>query len=254
MEPRATSSEPLHTIPLARSLVYQALSAVLDYPVSGTLEHIQNCLAGVGDLLSDHESVDQAVKASVAAANALDEDRLEQEYISIFTHVSAADCNPCETSYLCQHLFQVSQKMANLAGLYKSFGVEPHQQRYDHISVELEFMAFLAYRESAEIAKGPRSQAQEFRKVQRFFLERHLARWVPSFSFFLKQKASDGMYAIWARLLDEVIKFDKQHFDVDVGEPATLGPIPMPMLAEEDSTQFSLPTEQTNLFHLRVKQ
>jgi len=128
------------------------------------------------------------------------EDRIDapdraQHYGSIFGLVVSPDCPPCETWY-CRQTFSVyrAQHLADIAGFYRAFGVEPELERPDFIGTELEFMAWLIRKElHARETYGPTSdQAEVCRDAQRTFLEDHLAWWAPAFALALR-KAADGV-------------------------------------------------------------
>jgi TorA maturation chaperone TorD len=116
----------------------------------------------------------------------------------VFGLVTSKDCPPYETDY-CPQTFSVhrSQEIADIAGFYKAFGLEPsreRRERADHIALELEFMAWLIAKEQhAASTHGPDSeQALVCREAQGRFLTDHLAWWAPAFACALRCR-SDGL-------------------------------------------------------------
>ena len=108
---------------------------------------------------------------------------LNDEYERVFGLMLAKKCPPYETEY-CPQTFSVyrSQAMADIAGFYRAFGVGPSDdlpERPDHLSLELEFVAFL-------IAKDRCAADAERREVcrgaQRRFVREHLCWWAPAFA------------------------------------------------------------------------
>lgn len=76
---------------------------------------------------------------------------LQSEHRRVFSNVITLDCPPYETLFGNDHVFAQSQVMGDIAGFYRAFGVELSKdihERLDHLSVEFEFMHFLAYKES----------------------------------------------------------------------------------------------------------
>lgn len=64
----------------------------------------------------------------------------------------------------------------------------------DHISVELEFMYFLALKEAAAQENSDEQQAECLRKKQASFLRIHLGMWVTEFARNVEQHAETGFY------------------------------------------------------------
>lgn len=121
---------------------------------------------------------------------------LAAEYQTIFGLVPSKDCPPYETEY-CPQTFSVyrSQQLADIAGFYLAFGIEPSRtrpERHDHISLELEFMAWLIAKEEHARTGNSRDSADKSarcRDAQRRFFAEHLAWWVPAFARALRLKA-----------------------------------------------------------------
>src|SRR2546425_12960526 len=76
---------------------------------------------------------------------------LQDEHRRVFSNVISLDAPPDETLFGNEDVFQQSHTMGDIAGDYKAFGLglaEVVHERVGHISVELEFLHFLAYKES----------------------------------------------------------------------------------------------------------
>jgi DMSO reductase family type II enzyme chaperone len=68
--------------------------------------------------------------------------------------------------------------MEELIRFYNFFGLGLNQgQLPDHITVELEFMHYLTYKEAEAGQNG--GDQESFQRAQRDFLDRHLGKWVP---------------------------------------------------------------------------
>ncbi|MBI4483552.1 MAG: molecular chaperone TorD family protein [Acidobacteria bacterium] len=133
---------------------------------------------------------------------------LQSEYLRIFGHVISMECPPYETQWGCEHIFMQSQELGDIGGFYRAWGVEVSDQakeRLDHISVELEFLSYLALKEAYAIENGEEGKALLSREAQAKFLGEHVVRWVSAFTTVLGKKAGGGFYASLARVLREFV-------------------------------------------------
>jgi putative dimethyl sulfoxide reductase chaperone len=159
---------------------------------------------------------------------------LQAEHRRVFSNVITLDCPPYETLFGNDHVFAQSQVMGDIAGFYRAFGVELSKdihERLDHLSVEFEFMHFLAYKESYGADK-----TQIVLDAQKKFVKNHIGRWVPLFCRMLVKKAGSGFYKHVADLMAEWMDF----------EVAFLGVVPQPY-SETDyrPATFNSPEGQT---------
>lgn len=148
---------------------------------------------------------------------------LRAHYDSVFGLVVPKECPPYETEYYpTQETFGRSQQMADVAGFYKAFGIEPAQfspERPDHLALELEFMAFLMLRRRQAVADtGHGLQAGEQasvcdRALHDFFRD-HLAWWLPAFSAGLRRKADGGYLHALAGVLTALVPAECRRLDI----------------------------------------
>ena len=125
---------------------------------------------------------------------------LAAQHERVFGLVSSKECPPYETEY-CRQTFSVyrSQRLADVAGCYRAFGLQPsceRPERHDHLALELEFMAWLLVKQRHALRGGADAVSAEHaavcRDAQRVFVREHLAWWVPAFALALRRKA-DGL-------------------------------------------------------------
>jgi hypothetical protein len=87
----------------------------------------------------------------------------------------------------------VSQQMADIAGFYRAFGLEPNQEtpeRVDHLTLELDFVSHLLAR-LLHLSGHPGRNEQQTGLVEdalRKFVSDHLAWWIPLFSLALETR------------------------------------------------------------------
>jgi TorA maturation chaperone TorD len=148
---------------------------------------------------------------------------LRGDYDRAFGLVASRECPLYETEY--HHngdTFFRSQQMADVAGFYRAFGLEPactSPERPDHLALELEFMAFLLLKKrlaqaAAEYGNGRADAVAVCDQAQRQFFRDHLAWWVPAFATGLRRKAGSGFYAQVGRVLAALLPSERARFGV----------------------------------------
>ena len=93
--------------------------------------------------------------------------------------------------------------MEELIRFYNYFGVRPSPRSRDmpdHITIELEFMHFLTFREVT--ALHHQQDRASYLRAERDFLERHLCAWVPHLVERLHRQQPHPFYAALARLAE----------------------------------------------------
>lgn len=231
-----------------RACLARLLSSALGYPSKERIASVDACLAA---------SLEQAVALPVSVANllrAVSESRsivapldLELEYIEIFGHVSRSDCNPCEVAYRAKHIFQAAQMLADVLGVYREFGLEVGLERPDHVTVELEFQAFLTYREANAWADGKTDCATEFREAQAQFLREHLGSWGRMLARLVKARARSGYFVGVAELMDAFLISEGRRLGVRIaparmtkgGDPGSSSESPLKLAKRGKETVFS---------------
>ena len=153
---------------------YALLAHCFASPDAAAIERIRDIGA------SSQSALGSSVLAplAAAAAGATRED-LEEQYASLFTLSSSPDCPTFETAFISTDHLQQTNRMADIAGFYRAFGVDTGGNgfRPDELSVELEFVAFLCQKQAyaAEHLGAPR--VKQTLRAERLFLREHLARW-----------------------------------------------------------------------------
>ncbi len=143
---------------------------------------------------------------------------LRDEHRRVFSNVIALDCPPYETLFGNDHVFGQSYVMGDIAGFYSAFGVQLSQdihERLDHLSVELEFLHFLAYKESYALCHDGPEKLKTVVEAENKFVKEHVGRWVPLFSDMLKRKAEYGFYKIVADLTFQWVAFEIAYLGVN---------------------------------------
>jgi len=134
------------------------------------------------------------------AALSAPRERLLDDHTRVFGLVVSKHCPPYEVQY-CPQTFSIyrSQRMADVAGTYRAFGVEPGRdvpERADHVACELEFLAWAVAKERHARVRSDKpsdepweERASVCRDAQRDFVAEHFAWWVPAFARALADRA-----------------------------------------------------------------
>ena len=155
-------------------------------------------------------------------------DALNAVYEPTFGLLVSSNCPPYETEYISSKFtFQRSQGLADIAGFYSAFGLEPsaaHPERHDHLALELEFMAFLLGLERTAVESDNADCVERraiCRDAQRKFLAEHLVWWVPTFARLLSLQDSGGFYDAVSQFLAALMTAERAL----AGIPAPLGQV-----------------------------
>jgi len=187
-----------HSMFSTKSGIYLELARLMDYPLEKTgLLLAQN--GGLNQLRALNDPViSEQLAGLTSSLKPTDREALQIEYTRLFVYRPV--CAPHETAYrgdLKSH--QLIQKLAacyQKAGLHCSETLSP-----DHISVELEFMQYLFYRQG----NCAGSEATLWQEQTSAFMQDHLHRWVPDFCARLQEEAQRPFKHL-AAVIDAVVK------------------------------------------------
>lgn len=167
---------------IGRSIVYTFLSRALAYPDPVQLGVARERILPALLELELEGPLGDAIRGGVARLHG-PLDSLRLVHTQIFSLTVSSDCPDYETAYLSRDVFQQGHVMADIAGFYRAHGLEVGGQSYqrpDHITIELEFMGFLARKEAYAIEHLGEEQRAMAREAQATFLRDHLACWGPA--------------------------------------------------------------------------
>lgn len=234
---------------LARSTLYRFLSLGWWPPEDGleALAAEEAALAGVRGAaahLGPADFADRTAAVSMMLRQTAASD-LHEKYRRLFGHQIARDCPLHETQYGVSHIFQQSQQLADIAGFYLAFGLDLADgigERADHLSLELEFMHALAYREAYALTHHGPDEVALVRDAHRAFLRDHLSRWVPTFARLVARREA-GFYTELAGLLAAFVHSEAAAFGLPAGDEVELAP--PASLDPEDSGTDRCPLDST---------
>ena len=232
--PKTISDSPAVERALNRSKIYLLISWSLLYPEDdefldylqcgelvedgrAALDTLQTVLDNNGGerakqkLVSLKQQFDLAEKLIASECIHWQLSDLQSEHRRVFSNVITLDCPPYETLFGNDHVFAQSHVMGDISGFYRAFGVELSKdvhERLDHLSVEFEFMHFLAYKESYSRCHDGADKTQIVVDAQKKFVKNHIGRWVPLFSRMLTKKADSGIFKLFSDMTADWIDFE----------------------------------------------
>jgi TorA maturation chaperone TorD len=210
---------------MARQAIYRFLALSFLDPRAGSWEHLLGLRsspllqeaselvrrrhgAGTVTLARGERPIDELRPEAMLAKLPTAAHELNAQYEQTFGLLVSSNCPPYETEYIHSKLvYQRSNALADVAGFYHAFGVEPSRQRpdrHDHIVNELEFMAYLIGLERQAAEDRPadwRERQAVCHDAQRRFLAEHLSWWTPTFARLVGLRSPDRFYDAAAQLL-----------------------------------------------------
>ncbi|OHB70164.1 MAG: hypothetical protein A2W23_01315 [Planctomycetes bacterium RBG_16_43_13] len=221
-------------MPLVRSHTYKLFSLAFLKPD----DELKNLLKK-GEFQLSIEDAFKRLNVSSYKLNISGEtiDNLEETYYMVFGHSTPKEYPPYETEYGVSHVFMQSQELADISGFYKAFGLDISKsafERLDHITVELEFMAYLTFKEAHAIREGNPKNIELCRDAQRKFFKDHIGRWVPAFANRLKKAFDTTFYTQVAQALKAFLDAEANFLSVDPSQMRYIDAMPVSFAPEGD--------------------
>ncbi len=208
----------------ARSVLYGAVSALFSDPDCEKFSmfmtsKIQGCVL---DACFQLEEQDNKKKSDLSSSfqklmAKLDKSKIENimnEFVDVFGHTLSKQIAP----YALEHLknsdiFFRTQKLADLNGFYKAFGMEVESiERADHIATQTEFLSFLLLKELLAIRKCMEKEKEICQEAFMAFHQDHFFDWAKMFSENLAEKIKGVYYPAAGSFLREFLKEEKSQF------------------------------------------
>jgi DMSO reductase family type II enzyme chaperone len=209
---------------LHRAAIYRVLSLAFAYPTPARLQAVADA-ATLGAAVAA-AAVAPALDRLATAAHAAEADALAAEHVTLFQR--QLRCPPYEGAYGPPQMAGKSALLADVAGFYTAFGLEPaagQPEAEDHIGAELEFMSALAVKEAWALARSEAAGLEVTRAAQRAFVTDHLGRWAPAFAERLAAEAAPGFLPAAAALLRVWLDVERGRLEVT---PAPLDGVSVP--------------------------
>jgi len=220
MSPTATQDRSVSAS--ERSRVYSLLATALAYPTETGTEGI---LAAVSGEAFSYPDAVSALLGELSAILTDDIDTLKRAHQRLFPQVESRETPGYETAYRGSEIFNQAAIMADIAGFYRAFGLAVGgslRERPDHVTVELEYLAFLCFKEAVAVDNDEYDQADICADAERSFLTDHLGDWGPELGRRLDRHSDHAFFRVVGRLLDHWINLRLDELGV---EPNASGPL-----------------------------
>ncbi|MBW2398630.1 MAG: molecular chaperone TorD family protein [Deltaproteobacteria bacterium] len=204
---------PEQELAAARSRAYALFSEGLAYPNDelreslidgGLAQPLRECLTAISTEITNSPECWRALQ------EVGDTDDLAIEFTRLFD--AGASGPPCPL-YGGLYAGDRMAKMEEAVRFYNHFGLtlsDEQRELPDHITTELEFMHFLAYREVEALQAGV--DPGSYRRAQRDFVARNLGSWIPKLCERLEKEGGAAYFQTLLGLLAELLKADGKHF------------------------------------------
>lgn len=225
------SKEARISLHLARGRMYTILSRALGFPWNRKFFRPKTLLEPLDVCLLEEEDWNQAKSIVDGIGKYLPRmvvKEVQAAYVNVFGHAVSQECPPYEMQYGTEGGIQSqTDVLIQLGGFYETFGFEfpknRGRERVDHISVELEFMSYMCFREAYAVEYGhDEKKISVLRSGVKKFTRNHLGRWVPLLCIFTARKAEHGLYKDLVDILSIFIKNEVGLMDIkpmNVEEP-----------------------------------
>jgi putative dimethyl sulfoxide reductase chaperone len=144
-------------------------------------------------------------------------EELAQEFTRLFSLSVAGGIPLYETEYGHKEVFYKTQKMADISGFYRAFGMEVSEdshQRIDFIGAELELMDWLSLKEAHAKKKGSADKVKICHDAAAKFLNDHLGRWAPYSGDLISKEARLPFFKILGQTLYSFITKECVRFGI----------------------------------------
>lgn len=213
---------------LARAVVYHALGTSLRRPSVAERGRLfgpagRAALLDAAAVLDAGQPDAEALGPPVAewtARGAATNEAVAEAHGRLFGHSRGLVC-AFETEYGREGGFEQPQILADIAGSYRAFGLEPcrsRDERVDHVACECEFLGFLARKEAFTLGlECPDAQLETVRSAERGFLGEHLGRFGRGFASRLRSEDKDGFFGALGVVLFAFLTQECRRFSVRPG-------------------------------------
>lgn len=206
-----------------RSALYGAVSALFADPESQKFELLlkpeiqgsvlDTCFQLESTLCGTDAGLSKPFQQIMAKLSANNLKKIQSEFVDVFGHTLSKQIAP----YALEHLkntdvFFRTQKLADLNGFYKAFGMEVESiERADHISTQTEFLSYLLLKERLAERNGLIEEMGVCRDAFDQFQKDHFMDWAGMFAGNLAKHVDSEFYPLAGRFFSISLETEKYY-------------------------------------------
>lgn len=160
-----------------RGSMCAALARGFSYPDEDTLAYLQECARETKQ--NDNREMVGRMRDLFEGLRSLSVHDLQQQHKTLFDSRFGPPLYEMEYREFADE-FARAHELADIMGFYKAFGVQPTEERADHLSAELDFMHYLLVKEKYAQEKGQQENADVCRDAHQKFFTTHPEQWFHS--------------------------------------------------------------------------
>jgi TorA maturation chaperone TorD len=207
----------------ARCRLWERAAACFRYPCESEFAELcsssawssaQRAASAYGDEHLTRATVDACQWLTDAAR-----EDVERAHVDAFGHSVRCPAPPYETEWGISESLLQPNWIADAAAFYKAHGLAlaPEGERADHVSVECEFLSFLAFKEVNALRSGALDLADECAGTYVKFLQEHLGRFALAFAEKLAGEGG-GPLPRFAELLQAIVRAEYARLGLTPGD------------------------------------
>ena len=143
---------------------------------------------------------------------------ISNDFVDVFGHTLSKQIAPYALEHLKnKDLFFQTQKLADLNGFYKAFGLQVESiERADHISTQAEFLSFLLLKQCLAEQDSLSDKKEICEKAFSDFQRDHFFDWVEMFAKNLTTHIDSDFYLLAGEFLSEFLEIEKSHLNTSI--------------------------------------
>ncbi len=208
-------------VPVSRSTTYRLLSQVFKDPTLDFFEELRSgdFLSELWDNMSDLHYMLPYLQSRLYLLDKTERELRHvafEEFAAEYTRIFAAGvplpvCSPLEG--LQEQSQDREALLLQVSAFYRQFGLVTQGRNgsskpADHLSTELEFLHYLAFKEAQAVSTSAGEARRGYILAQRDFLQNHLTHWMPKFCRRLEASCRISFFGDLAATAADFVAFD----------------------------------------------
>jgi len=177
----------------------------------------------LSSLLAMDTKIETPLQATLMSMQSCDPQQLRidlaAEYNRVFLGMGPDPIAPYESVYTSPDHLLMQESRDEMLGLYRSEALFAHKGTRipeDHLSMELDFMAYLCEQAVWAARKGDQKKTAEYLQKQRGLLKGHLLVWVFDLCRDMEERVCSSFYKSICAITVQQLEFDRDLLSIDL--------------------------------------